>query len=241
MIRTKAPNSKLDYSIDWTDWLGSGDSIATSTWDTPEGITVVEENSDASYATIWLEGGTLGESYEFNNTIISDRGRKESQSLVVVVNEDLLTPGVNSFGTYAEIATQIALGSMGTLIRQQKRSVQESILLQAWRNISLMSVSLTTTDGEDYNDIREMDPESYDKLPIAIINRLIRGQIIESDHLLGINPVEDRRRMGLLSDKAGESGHFFRTVKPLDMPIYRETARHLKGIIHYNVGVGRAG
>lgn len=240
MIRLKDPDAVLDYAIDWSDWLGTADFISTSMWTDPGEIVTDGDDFDATSATIWLSGGVSGNAYEFNNTITTDRGRTEQQSLVVVVNEEALVAGVNSFGSYTEIAKEVALGDMGFYLREQKRMTQESILLQAWRNIALLQLHLETSTGLLYTNVYDMDEISYVTLPERTKRQLRQAQIIESDHLLGINPVEDRRRMGILSDKSGETGHFFRTAKPLDLPVYRETARHLKGLIVNSLHVGRA-
>lgn len=66
----KDPTEILDYQIDWAPWLGSN-TIATSVWTIPTGITNVNDTNDTTTTTIWISGGTLGESYELINTITS--------------------------------------------------------------------------------------------------------------------------------------------------------------------------
>jgi hypothetical protein len=55
----KDPDAVLDYAIDWTDRLGS-DTISTSTWTVPSGITKDSDNKTTAKTTIWLSGGTVG-------------------------------------------------------------------------------------------------------------------------------------------------------------------------------------
>ncbi len=59
----KDPDAVLDYSIDWTTWL-AGDTLATSVWTVPAGITKDSETNTTSKSTVWLSGGTAGEVYE---------------------------------------------------------------------------------------------------------------------------------------------------------------------------------
>jgi len=81
---TKDPQAKLDFSIDWSDWLGA-DTIATSTWTVPTGITTVTSSNTTTTATLWLSGGTLGQRYLCTNHVITAGGRQEDQSIVVVM------------------------------------------------------------------------------------------------------------------------------------------------------------
>lgn len=82
----KDPNAVLDYSIDWTDWLGT-DNIATSTWTVPAGLTNVTESNTAKVVTIWLSGGTAGSTYTLLNRITTTGGRTSDQSFKIFMKE----------------------------------------------------------------------------------------------------------------------------------------------------------
>lgn len=68
----------LDYSVDWSSWLAGGETIATSSWSVEDAgdITIGTgdhaDSNTGSVATVWLDGGTNGASYEVTNTIITD-------------------------------------------------------------------------------------------------------------------------------------------------------------------------
>lgn len=83
---TKDPNAILDYRFDWSDWLNS-DTIATSTWIAPDGITVQSESETTTAATVWLSGGTLSRSYELVNRIVTAGGRTEDRTLIVHIQD----------------------------------------------------------------------------------------------------------------------------------------------------------
>ena len=86
MTFTKDPNAVLDYTIDWTRWL-AGDQIAASEWLVPTGLTKMADSKTASSATVWLSGGTAGQSYTVTNRVTTTGGRTEDRSFTIRVEE----------------------------------------------------------------------------------------------------------------------------------------------------------
>lgn len=76
----KDPNEVLDYQIDWSARLGS-DTISTSTWTVPSGITQTTSSSTSTTTTIWLSGGTTGTKYTLTNEITTTGGRTMDESV----------------------------------------------------------------------------------------------------------------------------------------------------------------
>lgn len=88
----KDPNAVLNYMVDWADeekgpWLATGEEISTSTWIVPAGITKTDESDTTTTATIWLSGGTVGESYLLTNRITTNQGRIDDRSFRIYVRE----------------------------------------------------------------------------------------------------------------------------------------------------------
>jgi hypothetical protein len=83
---TKDPDSKLDYQFDWSTYLGV-DTIATSAWIVPSGITKVNDTNDDTTTTIWLSGGTANTEYEVTNRITTATGRIVDRSMTILVKE----------------------------------------------------------------------------------------------------------------------------------------------------------
>jgi hypothetical protein len=79
----KDPDAVLDYGFDWSDWLESAETIATSTWTVPAGITKDSDTKDNTTTTIWLSGGTEGASYKITNHIVTSEGREDDRSHVI--------------------------------------------------------------------------------------------------------------------------------------------------------------
>ncbi len=80
------PDAVLDYEIDWSAWLGT-DTISSSTWTVPSGLTEDSSTNTTTTATIWLSGGTEGTRYEVVNHIVTAGGREEDRTIQIVVRE----------------------------------------------------------------------------------------------------------------------------------------------------------
>lgn len=81
----KDPDEVLDYECDWTVHL-AGDTISTSTWTIkdPDSVLVIHSQShDTSTTTIWLAAGTLNETYELVNEIVTSGGRTMDQTVLL--------------------------------------------------------------------------------------------------------------------------------------------------------------
>lgn len=84
----KDPSATLDYSIDWSAWLPSGDTIASATWTATAGLTV--ESSPApsvasGIATAWLSGGTAGTRYVVTCQVTTAAGRVDERGITISV------------------------------------------------------------------------------------------------------------------------------------------------------------
>jgi len=81
----KAPTAKLDFSVDWSDWLESGETIASHDWSVPAGLTEVSASESGGICTVWLSGGVTGTQYTVSCTITTDLGRIDTRSLYITV------------------------------------------------------------------------------------------------------------------------------------------------------------
>lgn len=81
----KDPDAKLDYSVDWTRWLGDSDTISSSNWSVPAGLYLAAQSTTTKIATVWLMSGTVGQAYQIKNTIQTALGRIDERTFTVVV------------------------------------------------------------------------------------------------------------------------------------------------------------
>ena len=85
----KDPNAVLDYQWSWADWLAAGEAIASHTVVAETGITVDSSVADSNAVTVWLSGGTAGESYEVTVRVTTNNvtPRTDDRSVTFVIAE----------------------------------------------------------------------------------------------------------------------------------------------------------
>jgi len=83
-IFKKNPKAVLDYGINWTTWL-DGDTISTSEWTVPSGITKDSDRKTNTTTTIWLSGGTVDTDYDLVCHIVTAQGREDDRTITVMV------------------------------------------------------------------------------------------------------------------------------------------------------------
>lgn len=67
----KDPSAILDYTVDWSNWLDTAETITSSTWTADTGLTIVSSSRTSNKSTVFLSGGTGGENYLVSNTIVT--------------------------------------------------------------------------------------------------------------------------------------------------------------------------
>lgn len=80
----KDPSAVLDYVFDWLAWL-AGDTIASSSWSVPTGLTLVRTEVTPSQAIAWISGGVVGTTYAVTNTITTAGGRTDTRTITLAV------------------------------------------------------------------------------------------------------------------------------------------------------------
>ena len=79
----KDPDEVLDYTLDWSGRLSGEDTIVTSSWTVPDGITNDDEERTNTSTTLWLSGGTEGQTYSFLNRVVTAGGRTMDQTVTL--------------------------------------------------------------------------------------------------------------------------------------------------------------
>lgn len=81
----KDPSAVLDYSMDWSQWLQVGETLAVATWSVTAGIVKVSETNGNTVATVWLSGGSASKEYVINCHILTTSGREDERSFRIRV------------------------------------------------------------------------------------------------------------------------------------------------------------
>lgn len=82
----KDPDARLDYTVDWADWLDT-DYIVSAATSVESGLTLYTQAFTSTVHTIWLTGGTVGEEYNVTSRIITNAGRIDDRTFVIKVSE----------------------------------------------------------------------------------------------------------------------------------------------------------
>lgn len=85
-VYPKDPDAVLDYKIDWSDWL-QNDTISTSIWIVPDGITEDSSTNTSTVTTIWLSSGVSSVKYKIVNRITTAAGRTEDRTFYVKIGD----------------------------------------------------------------------------------------------------------------------------------------------------------
>jgi len=89
----KDPYAVLDYTLDWTNWMPSGETIQTMTV-TAETISgdasplTIDSTSNTDYlATAFISAGTAGNVYNVEYRIVTDNSKQDSRNIRIKVLE----------------------------------------------------------------------------------------------------------------------------------------------------------
>lgn len=170
---------------------------------------------------------------------------------LVIESGNLLIVGENSFAKFEDLTLESFDMTDLATFRDASKEEQLAALVTAYYNTGSMSVSffshrhltdplsIMPADLAKVISTRQLSANDISRLKPEVIKQLMRCQLAEADSLLGGNPIERQRVLGLLSHAAGESTHFYRTSKPLELPVSKRAAVELRGIINYAVRIGR--
>lgn len=169
---------------------------------------------------------------------------------VIIEATDLLRVRDNSFGIWEDLSLMARNMVNLKWYQLSAEDEQKAALINAYHNIGDVHVDFCPPrsrsrwhdqsqmcDLERVYSTKQLTEELWDKLRPDVKDRLMRAQLIEANFLLADQTPEKQRLAGLLSHSAGESAHFYRTLKPLELPVCRATALALKGIISYVVRI----
>lgn len=211
--------------------------------DVVTGPTVVDTSLDPDYVDISIapehNATAMDESRAFRRLVFSfdssDGSHYESTIVYIVEASNMLEVGLNSFAVYGELMIAAQDYPELNVFHAAGEREQKAALINAYYNIANLSIIL------ECDPISTLDLTASDI--VALDSNALRAfkyaQIIEANSVLGGNPVEDRRRMGLLSNSAGESAQFYRTSKPLELPVAKATASALRGYLTWSKRIAR--
>jgi hypothetical protein len=81
----KDPDAVLDYGFDWSEWLQSGETVASASWTVPTGITKNSQTNSTTVSLAWLSGGTAGTNYNVSCKITTSESRIDERTMTIIV------------------------------------------------------------------------------------------------------------------------------------------------------------
>lgn len=87
-VMDKDPDAVLDYSFDWAPWLMPlGDDIVSHQFLAEGGLVIDSSANDATTATAWVSGGTVGQIARLTCRITTADGRTDDRSVFLKILE----------------------------------------------------------------------------------------------------------------------------------------------------------
>lgn len=150
---------------------------------------------------------------------------------------EVLVFGVNSFCSLRQ-AQLIALDIPNTSgWSNATQSEQIAAMIEAKERISRLQF-VVTNRGQEYlvesasiPDITLLTPTQLGALPLRLLTALSKAQVAEANSILGIDPIDEKRRSGLVSEKIGESSESYRQSKAIELPVSKEAMRYLGAFV----------
>lgn len=92
----QSAGAKLDYGLDWSDWLAKapGDEIVESTWDASSTPFLLTDSAhEGSLTSVWVEvpPDTSSDWYAIENTVVSRDGRRDTRVALLFVRPPVST------------------------------------------------------------------------------------------------------------------------------------------------------
>lgn len=93
LLKIKDPDAVLDYTIDWSDYLQAGETIASSTWNvmpasTSASFQIDSMSKTSDTATVRVTGGSVGHIYRLVNQVVTSSTRTDDRSLTLRVEHE---------------------------------------------------------------------------------------------------------------------------------------------------------
>ena len=92
----KDPDARLDYTVDWADWIVGGDQIASAHWTVstiasdPLPLSQFQSNVLTAVdhrCTVYLANGSVGNTYTITNRITTTQGIRDERFFRIIVKQ----------------------------------------------------------------------------------------------------------------------------------------------------------
>lgn len=81
------PDETVDYAFDWNAALEDGETISTSSFVLPDGLTQVSAAAGTTRTAIFVSGASCGRIYRITNRVTTSGGRTFDQTICLKARE----------------------------------------------------------------------------------------------------------------------------------------------------------
>jgi hypothetical protein len=217
--------------------------------DGAESVTVSIPASFNSLAEGQLRDGRVVDLF-----VLSDGNTITLRSSYAVQQPDPLKVGENTFQSLAGADFQAA--HMPNLDGWNNATTEQRIAALVDARIHICQLNFTAFDNRPEGTVArntispaeffgaarglaDVTADQFMQLPGVFRQALCLAQIAEANALLGGDPVDQRRKEGIVLDTVGESKQMYRVGKPLELPVCRRALSYLSGYITFAKGIAR--
>jgi hypothetical protein len=84
----KDPDAYLDYAMDWSTWVSTGESLSTYVVAVNSSLLTISTHSlSGNTVTAWLSGGVVGQVYTVSVKITTNGARVDERSFRVKIKQ----------------------------------------------------------------------------------------------------------------------------------------------------------
>lgn len=84
-----------------------------------------------------------------------------------------------------------------------------------------------------------LTPTNFARLPARFRAALNRAQLAEADTIIGGDPIDERRKHGVVVETIGEVKQMYRQSKPVDLPCSRRALKYISYYVSFGKKIGR--
>lgn len=82
----KDPDARLDYQVDWSNWLPTGDTIDSHSIAVVDGDVVIDaQSANDTSITAWITGGTVKTVSSIRFRITTVQGRTDDRTITIEI------------------------------------------------------------------------------------------------------------------------------------------------------------
>lgn len=218
-----------------TDFAGGSEVVV----EIPASLNEVAAIDPATLTSDQIEAVFIRESRTVELFLVDPVGNTRLASATYALEPiTTLIAGTNSFQTFSQ--AQLVALDIPALAGWRGAADKDKIAALIEARIRICQLRFTNiSEGADVGDLSLVTPLQFGSLTAQFKLALSRAQVVEADAILGGDPVDVRRKEGLILESIGEVKQMFRGGKPLELPVSKRALKYLSPFVSFSQRIGR--